>query len=108
MFVSVEIRRGDAPATLLRALIDSGASLNFISQLKVKELGLESNADAPQGIRSLSGHLISTYQTHEIETHMVDSNGEPRQMTDGYVAASFTGCDLILGITWLQERDPDI
>ena len=108
MFIPVTLRMSNSRETQVNALIDSGASLNFISQLKVKELGLRGHSDAPHGIRSLSGHVMSTYQTHDIETSVTDSNGKTQRHTDSYVAASFTGCDLILGITWLQERDPDI
>ena len=57
---------GDHGARTYPALIDTGATSNFITQLRVKELGLYPTAPAPKGVKTLAGQSLRTYGMHSL------------------------------------------
>src|SRR5437764_12992627 len=65
-----------AGAKELRAMLDTGATLNFISQLSVKELKLTAGDAIAPSIHSICGHTVRTYQTHSLELQVQDSEGQ--------------------------------
>lgn len=60
---------------LVRAMIDSGATRNVISQLKVKEHDIPASYEPSGGLRTLSGDALRTYQGHDIDVGVRDSRG---------------------------------
>ncbi len=97
MVLKVLVRTHSGWSTL-RALVDSGATLNFISQLRVKELGLPESEHRPPAIHTLDGHKLQTYGVHLPEIRMNGSEGELLNTTVSLVAANMVGYDVILGM----------
>ena len=94
--------------TTLDALVDSGASLNFISQLRAKELGLKVGFEIKHKVTALNGLPVRTYGVKLASLRMQDQKGETLQSVEELMAADTVGYDLILGIPWLCRHDPDI
>jgi transposase InsO family protein len=90
------------------ALIDSGATFNFISQLCAKEIEAPLTGNTPPAIRTLDGQPLQTYGSHLVRTVMRDTRGKEADADVNYLAASMVGYDVILGMPWLKQQDPDI
>lgn len=82
--------------------------MNFISQMCVKELDLPVVEERPPRVNTLDGHPLQTYGVHRPEVRLDDSKGERRSTTVEFVAANMIGYDMILGMPWLDQYDPDI
>ena len=94
--------------TTHRALIDSGATLNFVAQICAKELDLPSLGHSSGRIRTLGGEALQTFDTHTIRVAIEDHYGTKASVAQDFVAAAMVGYDLVLGMPWLREQDPDI
>src|SRR2546429_350145 len=92
----------------VRALIDSGADENFISQLLAVELGLKPTATPTPAIRTLNGERLTTYHYYTIPTRLENEEGERLEITDEFLGADMVGFDLILGMPWLYNANPDV
>jgi hypothetical protein len=92
----------------VKALMDSGAELNFISQLVVKEAALVASIDGATQARTLNGRLIPIYGTHKVRTRVADSKGREQDAEDLFCVIDLEDYDMVLGYPWLQTRNPDV
>jgi hypothetical protein len=90
-----------------RALLDSGADYNFINQKLVVEEQLQGFDVGSMGY-AIDKHPVYIYGGHEILTEMTDANGVKREYPQVYYAAEIGDYDLLIGLSWLTELDPDI
>jgi hypothetical protein len=88
--------------------MDSGAELNFISQLVVKEAALVASIDGATQARTLNGHLIPIYGIHKVRTHVADLKGCEWDAEDLFYVIDLEDYDMVLGYPWLQTRNPDV
>ncbi|KAI9872771.1 MAG: hypothetical protein M1823_008086, partial [Watsoniomyces obsoletus] len=87
----------------LREILDTGATRTFISQLRVKELGLDPEDERPPRVATLGGDALATYSFHSAPMRLKDSEGRCQTVTGRMIAANITGYDLILGNDWLKR-----
>ena len=59
-----------------KALIDSGAELNLVSQLFVKEAGWQLRPDAGPPVKAIDRRSIHIYGSLKITTRITDHNGK--------------------------------
>ncbi|KAI9881955.1 MAG: hypothetical protein M1823_006332, partial [Watsoniomyces obsoletus] len=100
MTVTVRGKDGWIP---LRGILDTGATRTFISQLRVKELGLDREDERPPRVATLGGDVLATYAFHSAPMRLKDSEGRCQTVTGRMIAANITGYDLILGNDWLKR-----
>jgi hypothetical protein len=93
---------------LAKALVNSGAELNFISQLWAKEAELEEAEPVPTAAQTLDGKWLTVYGNHYCRSRTMDSKGNALEGQDDYCAVDFSEYDVILRYLWLQIRNPDI
>lgn len=104
--LEIEVDTPKGPVAM-RALLDSGAQANFISQLLVMEIGakpLSTNVH----VRTVAGQPIRVYGEHRLNTYATDMRGERRKHAQSFVATDIQTHDAILGYPWLQEVNPMI
>ena len=89
-----------------RALLDSGAEGNFISQKVCVESALRSN-QISRGAVSVDGHRVTVYGHHDLKTTAVDCEGTSRSRVVNYTAADIRHYEIILGAPWLYAVNPD-
>jgi predicted aspartyl protease len=98
------------------ALIDSGATYNFISQAIANRLGLEParsgrrkrNTKKPPLIATVNGAPLCTTSIVRKVVRMRDSAGTKRSHAINFVVADIAGYNMILGMAWLQKQNPAI
>lgn len=89
------------------ALIDSGASLNFLSHMRAKEMDITyDQADKAPVIRTLGGDRLQTYGFVSAKVRLRDSQGMEVVRQQEFLVATITGYDLVLGMPWLRDVDP--
>ena len=103
----VEIKVG-ADWVRKSALVDSGASLNFISHLLAKELNLCIDPAPQSRVTTLGGQTLSTYGRRRAVLQLHNSQNRRIECEETLVAGDISGYDIILGYPWLQSHDPDI
>jgi Reverse transcriptase (RNA-dependent DNA polymerase) len=108
LVTTVYLQMGYGAWKSIKALMDSGAKLNFISQLVVKEAALVTSIDGATQAKILNGHLIPIYSTHKVRTCIADSKGRERDAEDLFCAIDLEDYDIVLRYPWLQTRNPDI
>ena len=91
-----------------KALIDSGAELNLVSQLFVKEAGWQLRPESAPPMETVDGRQVLAYSSLKITTNIADRDAKQLKCQDKYVSMDIQGYDLILGNPWLQTRNPDI
>ena len=82
----------------VKALLDGGATSNFHTQLLVKQLKLPPGAPLTQGVLTIDGTLLQTYQSPKLELSVLDDYGQQRNMSTKVVGADYIGFDVILGL----------
>ena len=107
LIASVKVRGRDRWHHL-QALIDSGATYNFVSQLRAKEMDLEGTPTTIGNVCTIDGNALQTYLTHETMLELTDNVGENYQLKQELVAADMKGYDIILGMPWLKTQNPQI
>jgi hypothetical protein len=118
LMVPVDLRKGSGGEGYYpyKALVDSGATYNFISQTVADRLGLEA---AKAGKRKKQKKLLPPITTVNGEplratvvvrqmVHMRDSTGAKRSHAINFIVADIAHYDLIRGMAWLQKQNPDI
>jgi hypothetical protein len=108
LVTTVRLRTGYGAWKTVKALVDSGAELNFISQLMIKEAALAASIDGATQARTLNGRLVPIYGTHKIQTRVADSSGSELIAEDLFCAIDLEDYDIVLGYPWLQTRNPDV
>jgi hypothetical protein len=86
---------------MARALIDSGAEVNLVSQMFAKEAGWQTRPDEAPPIETVEGRRVLVYGTLGITTSIKDREERCKQQRDDYVATDLRNYDLILGYPWL-------
>jgi hypothetical protein len=83
-----------------RALFDTGAERNFISQLLVKEENFPNVQPAPTRILAVDGKHVAVYGRHILDLEATDCEGETRRKEHTFEATDIHGYDIILGYPW--------
>lgn len=107
LFFNVQLSQGDIAVTV-RALIDSGATYNFISQDMVKRHGLLPDVTVPKGLSTIDGIPLRLYQGHSLLVRAVDCDQRVSQMEHDVYGANMAGVDRILGLRRLHDVNPDV
>ena len=81
---------------MLRALLDSGASENFISHLIAVEESLTAERTNLRA-HSIGGHNIPVRGRYTCEATAIDIRGTTRTVETGFLATEIQGFDAILG-----------
>jgi hypothetical protein len=98
------------------ALVDLGATYNFISQAVADRLGLEAVRAGRRKkqkkllppITTVNGETLRTTAVVRQMVQMCNSTGTKRSHAINFVVADIAHYDLILGMAWLQKQNPDI
>ena len=91
-------------ATLLQALLDSGATLNFVNETIVKNLALKTTPCAPTKVTLADGRVL-THATRQTTLHYYIAN-VPQE--DTFLVAPMGDHSIILGMPWLERVNPQI
>ena len=92
-------------ATRNKALLDSGASGNFIHQGMVKELGLGLRTrEQPQPVNNIQGKRLGWITQYVKVTLEADNHQETMELD--VIPLGTHG--LVIGLPWLQKHDPTI
>ena len=86
----------------VQALIDSGATLNFINEALVDSLGLETQSCSPVQVRLADGRVL-THASRKVSLQFTISG--LRQSQTFYVAPIGIH-SIILGMPWLESVNP--
>jgi RNase H-like domain found in reverse transcriptase/Reverse transcriptase (RNA-dependent DNA polymerase)/Integrase zinc binding domain/Integrase core domain/Chromo (CHRromatin Organisation MOdifier) domain len=106
IFLDIEVQTPRGKRRL-RALLDSGAQGNFISQAIVVEEGLSLERTATR-VNGVGGHTVAVHGKGLFATHATDMRGVDRWGQHSYYAATLSGFELILGMPWLKSINPDV
>ncbi|QRW20949.1 Retrotransposable element Tf2 protein [Rhizoctonia solani] len=103
LFINLELH--DFPTEHLRTLIDSGATLNFISPSIVEKYKIpKTQLENPRVVRMLDGTISQTgciwHQVHLT----VSANGHPHSIP--FLVCPIGNTPAILGMTWLTQESP--
>ncbi|KAI9784868.1 MAG: hypothetical protein M1816_000713 [Peltula sp. TS41687] len=105
---TVQVRNPTGWKTLT-ALIDSGANENFITHLRVAELGIKPRQEeATPRVTTIDETQLQVYGVYRLRIGATDNSGATGKSHSQLLAASFTGRDILLGWPWLKELNPDI
>jgi hypothetical protein len=69
---------------------------------------LKPSAVPAPAVRTLNGERLTTYYYHTLPLRMLGAGGKQLKMADYFLAADIEGFDMVLGIPWLRNIDPDI
>ncbi len=119
LMVAVDLRKGSEGERYhhFAALVDSGATYNFISQAVADRLGLQPARSGrrwrravrqPPLVAAVNGKLLRTTAVVRQIVRMCDSAGVKRTHVVNFVIAYICSYDVILGMAWLQKQNPDI
>lgn len=103
----VIVRTASGPHSV-QALIDSGAEANFISQLWVKELGLQEAQTSIRMAKGVNGEPVKIYGVHTVMLTVRDSREDTPEAEHSFFAADIPDHSLILGYPWLYRHNPKI
>lgn len=105
-FTTLHTRTGKAEKTT-KALIDSGASQNFINQSLVREWGLPLiTLEKPKEVRTIDGSNIKSGKIwHRVELPIrIDTHNH----TSSFLVTDLGDIPMILGLRWLSLHNPTI
>ncbi len=118
LIVPVDLRKGPGGEGYYTysALVDSGATYNFISQAAADRLGLEAvragrrkkQKKLPPPITTVNGETLRATAVVRQTVRMCDSAGTKRSHAINFVVADVAHYNLILGMVWLQKQNPNI
>jgi hypothetical protein len=57
---------------------------------------------------AIDKHPVYIYDSHEIHTEITDANGVKREYPQVYYAVEIKDYNLLIGLSWFTELDPDI
>jgi hypothetical protein len=107
LVINVTLRDHEGNPCVRRALVDSGAEANVVSQKLVKECGWTEQGPATP-LQTVKGQPIFVYGTHEIEVEAHDSDGVARTQRHQFAAVDLDVYPLVLGYPWLYDMNPSI
>ncbi len=118
LMVPVDLRKGSGGEGYYyySALVNSGATYNFISQAVADRLSLEAvragrrkkQKKLPPPITTVNGETLCATTVVRQMVRLRDSAGTKRSHAINFVVANIAHYDLILGMAWLQKQNPDI
>lgn len=89
-----------------RALLDTRAQANFISQVLAKEADLQPTVEIAPTFKAANQAAIPTYGVYNLTAEMKDAKGTPCQRAIRLLAMDMEpGYDMILGIPWYEDED---
>ena len=92
----------------INTLTDSEVNLNFISQIKFKELDLsESLKIGSTNIHALNRGALHTYEWHTLGVILTDQDVAEQERQLQFLVTDLLGFNVILSLLWLQEDDPE-
>ena len=89
-------------ANILQAMLDSGATFNFIHEAVVEQLSLKPTPCAPIRVTLANGELLT--HTRRLVVLQYSIAGVPHQ--DTFYVAPIGSHSLILGMPWLERHNP--
>jgi hypothetical protein len=90
-----------------RALLDSGAEQNLVSQILVKERGWEP-VGPPISMHDINGRSFHCYGVHQLSIRVRDACGKTREARQMFYAVDSDEYKVVLGYPWLEYFDPEI
>lgn len=91
----------------LRALIDSGADVSFISHKTVRRLLDWNLPQRPVAtVECINGSEAPLYGNHLTSIVTVDSEGTSKRYQHSFAAIHMVGVDVLLGLEWLEQVNP--
>ncbi len=116
--VPVDLRKGKESNGFLpySALVDSGATYNFVSQtvadsvrMRLAKARRRKGAIAkPPAIVTVNGKSLRTTAIVRYMVRMCDSSGVKHCQAINLVIANIASYDIIIGMAWLRKQNPDI
>ena len=94
--------QGRIKNTQLVILVDSGSTHNFMDQTIAKKVGCHTHIMSGIGVSIANGDKI---WVQEVCKEVLWETEGLRQVTD-FMLLPLMGCDLVLGVKWLQELGP--
>ena len=91
-----------------KALIDSGADVNLISQLLVKESGWQLRTEGAPNAHSISGQRLQVYGVVSVTMSIIDQDGKAKTKRNDFVATDLPDYKVILGKPWLRSQNPTV
>ena len=107
LVIDVLVKDQDGRLREEKALLDSGAEANVVSQRLVKEYGWEESGTPPP-LQSIDHKPIFVYGLHSVEVGASDSGGQSRTQRHDFAAVDLEAYSMVLGYPWLYDVDPRI
>lgn len=105
----INVKLGISGARInVTAMLDTGADINFISYRLLLEAGWEPTRSLEEPIKFIDRQITSCFAILDLDTTVIDIDGEEKNRTLQFYIINIAGFDLILGKTWLWEEDPMI
>lgn len=79
-----------------------------MSQMKIKKHQVPTTYDLEPGLKTLDGTPLQTYGGHTLSVKVVGKWGHEGLCKQDFKAADMVGIDVILGLPWSMEQNPDI
>ncbi len=111
LIILVDLRKGSGGEGHYpySALVDSGATYNFIFQAVADRLGLKAaRKRKPPPIATVNGEPLRATAIVRQMVRMLDSAGAKRSHASNFVVADISHYNMILGLAWLQRQNADI
>lgn len=102
MVITMTLFFGDGSSKEVRALIDSGAEVNAVSQRLVAELNWTTRKNKPSEAKSVDGHRIFVWGEYRQRAVIADSWEVERDEELVFSACNIEDFDVILGYPWLR------
>lgn len=107
LMIDVTVPAQPRPRTLA-ALIDSGAAINLIRQMIVKECGWTTTATPHKEVTMIDGTPTTAYGEVVLNLKATDDRGVVRTTSHRFVAADLPEYPMLLGYPWLEKLNPRI
>lgn len=103
--ITVDLPKGLVAAN---ALIDTGADNEFVSYRFLLENGVKLDGEMLTPSRFIDGQLTPRYGIIDLPVTIPDAEGKEKKSSRRFNVINMVGCDLILGMDWLQLENPVI
>ena len=108
LVIDVALRRPDRSVYAAKALLDSGAEVNLISQmLQVENKWPSATGNMPHVV-SVNQTRLHLYSAITMGVAAADSQGNVKELKTTYYGADLSRYDLILGFPWLALYNPTV
>jgi hypothetical protein len=107
MLVEIVWRTKNGPVTLL-ALIDSGSDLNIIRTDIINRLSVDKEPGVAPRLQTIIGEKMTIGGRYTAKLQAIDARGKEKEIVTSVYSAQFTGFDIVLGMPWLLQANPQI